>query len=93
MPRGSRKAKIVYVDTNIILDYLLKRDADATLIFESVKSRKWKLITSTLSMIEIADWKKRDLFIRNKVELNWGMDAIFGQRNRTDLGAYEFEKI
>ena len=91
MPR--RKDKIVYLDTNAVLDFVLKRNNDAALLVESIKSRKWKIITSTFTMVEMSDWKKRDLFIRNKLELNWGMDTIFGQRNRTDLGHYEFEKV
>ena len=91
MPKG--KNKIVYVDTNVILDFLLKRGNEAVVIMESIKSRKWKIKTSSFSFVEMSDWKKRDLFIRNKLELNWGMDTIFSKKNDTDLGAYEFEKV
>jgi hypothetical protein len=41
----------------------------------------------------MSDWKKRDLFTRNKLELNWGMDSIFSHKNKTDLGKYEFDKV
>ena len=88
-----RKNKTVYLDTNVVLDFLLKRRTDAMLLIESLRSRKWTMITSSFTMVEMSDWKKRDLFMRNKVELNWGMDSIFGSKNKTDLGAYEFEKV
>src|SRR3989338_963278 len=90
---SKRKSKTVYLDTNVVLDFLLKRKTDATLLVESIRSRKWMMITSSFTMVEMSDWKKRDLFIRNKLELNWGMDAIFGSKNRTDLGSYEFDKV
>lgn len=89
----SKKIKVIYLDTNVILDFVLKRNTEAALLIESVKSRKWSIMTSTLAIIEMADWKKRDLFMRNKLELNWGMDTIVSQRNRTDLGPYEFQKV
>lgn len=91
MPR--KKNRTIYFDTNVILDFLLKRNNDVPLLTESIRSRKWSIITSTLTMMEMSDWKKRDLFIRNKLELNWGMDSIFNQKNRTDLGVYEFQKV
>lgn len=47
----------------------------------------------SFSFVEMSDWKKRDLFIRNKLELNWGMDTIFSKKNNTDLGEYEFKKV
>jgi predicted nucleic acid-binding protein len=90
---AKRKNKIIYLDTNVILDYSLKRNNEATLLVESVRSRKWKIITSSFSIVEMSDWKKRDLFIRNKLELNWSMDSIFSKKNNTDLGKYEFEKV
>lgn len=92
MPKD-QKNKIVYLDTNVILDFILKRKNEAVLLIESIKSRKWKIITSSFSMVEMSDWKKRDLFTRNKIELNWDMDAIFSKKNKTDLGKYEFEKV
>ena len=91
MPR--KKGRTIYFDTNAVLDFILKRSNNATLLVESIKSRRWSMITSTLTIVEMSDWKKRDLFIRNKLELNWGMDSIFNQKNKTDLGKYEFEKV
>lgn len=90
---SKRKSKTVYLDTNVVLDFLLKRKTDSTLLVESIRSRKWMMITSSFTIVEMSDWKKRDLFIRNKLELNWGMDTIFGSKNKTDLGNYEFEKV
>ena len=84
--------KVVYFDTNVILDYILKRKDFAPILWQSIKTRNWKIITSTFTMMEIADWKKRDLFIRNKIELKWDMDNILSHKNKLDLINYEFQK-
>lgn len=96
MPKGKTKKTIIkniYLDTSTILDYLLNREDNAVLLLSSIKKRKWKIITSTFTMMEIADWKKRDLFMRNKQELKWDMDKIFSHKNETDLTDYEFTKV
>jgi len=92
MPKRKNK-KTLYLDTNVILDLLLKRSNEAVVLVESVKSRRWGVITSTLSLVEMSDWKKRDLFMRNKVELFWSMDSILSKKNETDLGENEFRKV
>jgi predicted nucleic acid-binding protein len=92
MPKRKNK-KTLYLDTNVILDLLLKRSNEAVVLVESVKSRRWGVITSTLSLVEMSDWKKRDLFMRNKVELFWSMDSILSKKNETDLGESEFKKV
>ena len=87
------KNKIAYLDTSSILDYLLKRDNNATVMFSILKTKKWKIITSTFAMMEISDWKKRDLFVRDKLELKWDMDNILSHKNKTDLSSLEFQKV
>jgi len=62
-------------------------------MFNIFKRKKWKIITSTFAMVEISDWKKRDLFVRNKLELKWDMDNILSHKNNTDLSSLEFQKV
>lgn len=88
-----KNRKIIYLDTSAILDYILKRDEDAAVLLRSIKKRKWKITTSAFAMMEIADWKKRDLFGRNKLELKWDMDNILSHKNNLDLIDYEFKKV
>ena len=88
-----KENKIAYLDTSSILDYLLKRNDHAVIMFNIFKKKNWKIITSTFAMMEIADWKKRDLFMRNKQELKWDMDNILSHKNKTDLSRIEFQKI
>ncbi len=88
-----KENKIAYLDTSSILDYLLKREDNAVVMFDILKKKNWKIITSTFAMMEIADWKKRDLFVRNKLELKWDMDNILSHKNKTDLSLLEFQKV
>lgn len=96
MLKGKRKKRkikrTVYLDTSVILDYILRRNDMAPVLWRSIKKRNWKIITSTFAMMEIADWKKRDLFIRNKIESRWDMDTILSHKNKLDLTNYEFKK-
>lgn len=90
--RNKKTKKVIYFDTNVILDYILKRDNIAPVLWRSIKKRGWEVITATFAMMEVADWKKRDLFTRNKLELSWDMDKILSHKNKIDLTDYEFAK-
>ncbi len=85
--------KVIYLDTSAILDYILKRNDVVPVLWRSIKKRKWRITTSAFAMMEIADWKKRDLFGRNKLELKWDMDNILSHKNKPDLTDYEFKKV
>jgi|GEM_PF-2436483 len=95
MPR-KRKNRIVYLDTNVILDFIDK-DSEAVVLMKSLKTRGWQLRVSTLGMIELIDYKKNDLYLWKKLSkgssLNTILKRIRDPRNDRKLRQYDFQQV
>ena len=55
-----KKSKILYIDTNVILDFVADKDNHTVVLMESVRTRNWKLKISTFAMIELAEYRKNE---------------------------------
>jgi len=74
MPK--RKNKIIYVDTNIIIDYFADKDTNAVVAMKSIKTRGWKLRTSTFAMIELAEYKRNEIYLWDKLSKKQSLNSI-----------------
>lgn len=71
-----RKSKILYIDTNVVLDFVADKDNNVIVLMKSVKSRGWKLRISTFAMIELAEYRKNEIFLWDKLSKNKSLNSI-----------------
>lgn len=94
MPR--RKNKIIYLDTCVILDYLDKEE-NSVVLMKSVKDRKWEIRTSTFGMVELAEYRRNEIYLwhklSNKKSLNTLMKAIRNPQREKKLKDYQFSEL
>ena len=95
MPK--RKSKILYIDTNVVLDYIADKDNNVIVLMKSVKSRRWKLRISTFAMIELAEYRKNEIFLWDKLSQNKSLNSIIKRiknpRENKKLSFYHFEQL
>src|SRR3990167_3279668 len=94
MPKGTRKSKSFYIDTNIALDYLTGRNRQTVLVLGKLKDKEWKCVSSSFLAMEMADYKKDSLFVIDKaIEKKWEMRKIIRATDKKDLLRGDFEKV
>lgn len=91
MPKAKRKVKSFYIDTNIALDYATNRDIDTVMLLERIKERGWKCVSSTFLAMEMADYKKEDLFIERARGKKWEFRKILREKDNKELKNVDFE--
>jgi len=91
MPRGKRKIKSFYIDTNIALDYATNRNIQTVLVLERIKEKRWRCVSSTFLAMEMADYKKEDLFIEKARSKKWEMRKILREKDNKELKSVDFE--
>lgn len=95
MPK--RKSKTLYIDTNVILDFVTDKDNNVVVLMKSVKSRGWKLRISTFAMIELAEYRKNELFLWEQLSKNKSLNSIIKKiknpRDNKKLKAHHFEQV
>lgn len=94
MPK--RKSKILYIDTNVILDFIADKDSNVIVLMKSVKSRGWRLRTSTFAMIELAEYRKNELFLWDQLSKNKSLNSIIKRirnpRDNKKLKSHHFDQ-
>lgn len=94
MPK--RKSKILYLDTCVVLDYLDK-DENTVVLMNSVKKRKWATRTSTFAMVELAEYKRNEIFLwhrlSNRYSLNTLLKSIRNPRKKKKLSTYQLNEL
>lgn len=97
MPAKKGQNKILYIDTNVALDFAVDKDENVVVLMNSVKTRGWKLRTSTFAMIELAEYKKNELFLWDKLSQNYSLNNILkrikNHRDNKKLKSYHFEQV
>ncbi len=92
-----KKSKILYIDTNVILDFVADKDNYTVVLMESVKTRSWKLRISTFAMIELAEYRKNEIFLWDKLSQNKSLNNIIKRiknpRENKKLKKYHFEQV
>lgn len=91
MPKRKRKAKSFYIDTNIALDYATNRNMQTVLVLERIKEKDWRCVSSTFLAMEMADYKKEDLFIERARSKKWEFHKILRERDNKELKSVDFE--
>ena len=94
MPKGTRKSKSFYIDTNVALDYITGRNRQTVLVLGKLKDKEWKCVSSSFLAMEMADYKKDSLFVIDKaIEKKWEMRKILRETYNKDLRRGDFEKV
>ena len=92
-----KKSKILYIDTNVILDFVSDKDNHTVVLMESVRTRNWKLKISTFAMIELAEYRKNEIFLWDKLSQNKSLNSIIKKirnpRENKKLKKYHFEQV
>ena len=90
-----KKNKTIYVDTNVLYDYIEEHESDAVLLFNTAKKKKWKLVTSTFSYLELYDLKKNDIYLWDNIKNKKSIRTILGKIRFKDmkLKPYHFKEI
>lgn len=92
-----RKNKILYIDTNVILDFVADKDNNVVVLMESIRTRGWKLRTSTFTMIELAEYRKNEIFLWDKLSQHKSLNNILKKiRNAKEvkkLKKYHFDQV
>jgi len=89
--RGRRKIKTFYIDTCIAIDYATNRNIETVMLLELIKERGWRCISSTFLAMEMADYKKEDLFIERARSKKWEFRRILRQKDKKELKSADFE--
>ncbi|MDO8486575.1 MAG: hypothetical protein Q7S77_02685 [Candidatus Staskawiczbacteria bacterium] len=94
MPKEIKRNKIFYIDTNIVLDYITGRNVQTISVLEKIKNKGWKCISSSFLTMEVADYKKDNIFLFEKaMEKKWEMRKIFRETYKKDLKSGDFDKV
>jgi hypothetical protein len=93
MPKRKNKIRSFYIDTNVALDYATNRDIDTVMLLESIKAKNWRCISSTFLAMEMADYKKEDLFVERARSKKWEFRKILREKDNKDLRAVDFENV
>ncbi len=91
--KNRRNGKIFYIDTNIVLDYITKRNSGTVLLLDKIKEKRWTCISSSFLVMELADYKKDYLFLENKLQEKWEIRKITRQTYQKDLSKKHFEVV
>ena len=95
MPR--KKSKILYIDTNVILDFCVDKDNNVIVLMKAVKSRGWKLRISTFAWVELAEYRRNEIYLWDKLSRNKSLNSIMKRirnpRDNKKLGTYHFEQV
>lgn len=86
--------KNIYLDTCIIRDYLENRNQKSIELIELARQQNWNCLTSTLTMMELADLQKDTLFFQKTViGKKWDVDKFLRKRKQKDISSDDFESL
>lgn len=84
----------VYLDTNILRDYMENRKQKSIELVECVRQKNLECYTSSFSMMELSDLQKDTLFFQKTViGKKWDVDKFLRQRRQKDLSENDFKGI
>ncbi len=68
MTRKRRLRPILYLDTNIILDYIRNRNSDSVALLEIIRKRRLKSWTSYYALLELTDKELENKWIWKRIQ-------------------------
>lgn len=93
----SKKAKkdecVFYLDTNFIIDCTEGRQKDSVLLMEKIREKGWRCLSSTFTLMEMADVEKDKIYVQKKLQKRWTINQILRERYKKDLNADDFADI
>ena len=98
MPSGRKNKKIerqaFYIDTNIALDYITGRNAEAISVLDSLKEMRAVIVSSSFLVMEAADYEKDFIYLERKaIREKWEISKILRQRYEKDLSEGDFYNV
>lgn len=92
MPKGTKKSKSFYIDTNIAVDFATNRDIQTVLILERIKEKGWKCVSSTFLAMEMADYQQVYTFINKEISKKRNPEDILRSRGNKNLKVSDFQE-
>lgn len=93
MKPGTSKKPVIYLDTNIILDYIRQRNNDSVVLIETIKKRKVKAWTSYFTLFEITEKEKEDHWVWKRFKNKESLDDILRTRYPMKLNRDELRTV
>ncbi len=93
MTSGNKNKASLYLDTNVILDYLRQRGNDSVMLLESIKRRKIITWTSYFTLFEITEKQQEDTWIWKRVKNKESLDDIIRTRYPRKLNRDEKRSV
>jgi predicted nucleic acid-binding protein len=91
LPR--RRKPRSYIDTNVILDYIRKRDDDSTYLLKTIARKRLKSYTTAYSLLELLDRQQEDAWIEKRVKAKESFEDILRQRYPRQLNKAELDNV
>lgn len=84
----------VYLDTNILRDYMENRNQKSIELVECVRQKNLECYTSSFSMMELSDLQKDTMFFQKTViSKKWDIDKFLRQRRQKDLSEDNYKEL
>lgn len=75
-----------YIDTNIVLDYITQRNKETCNLIQRIQEKEWQLNSSSFLLMELAHYKKDEIFIKRAIENKWEVRRILREVNNNKQG-------
>ena len=92
MPKGTRKSKSFYIDTNVAIDFATNRDIQTVLVLERIKEKGWKCVSSTFLAMELADYQQDYAYINKEISKKRNPEDILRSRGTKNLKASDLQE-
>lgn len=91
--KGKQSKEVrIYLDTNIIRDWIKYRNNNSAEVLLKIREQKWSCVTSVFTFMEILDIEKDDVFFHKKVRQGWDINKIIRGRTSKELTDTELEE-
>ena len=84
----------IYLDTNIIRDYLENRNPKSVELVELARQKGWECLTSAFTMMELADLEQDSIFFQKTViRKKWDVDRFLRERRQKTLSDNDYKDL
>lgn len=88
------KKVAVYIDTNIALDYITRRNTETISVLDKLKKKGSIIVSSSFLVMEAADFKKDSIYLTKKaIDEKWEIRKIIREKDQKDLKVGDFYNI
>lgn len=83
--KAKPKSKRIFLDSNIIIDDIKKRNRKSRELIQLIRQKKWFCTTSYLTIMEVLNREQEISYIHRKISEGWGLNRIMKERGSRDL--------